>query len=213
MSNATFKTRQRVRIESRDAALKELGFTDYKHYLRSSAWAGVKARHRQEYGERCGLCDVDEGLLPLHHMTYERVGRELLSDLVLLCGSCHQTVHVLEARGDMGLDFAGLADFKRAAGYAAEQKIRQEEARSHFTPENWDEDMWVRAFQVVFQRLKRTVSEMPRDRGRALLGDIRSYADEFAAADREGRDYKPAFPESSIDFSQPPSKVLAQLSK
>ena len=50
----------------------------------------------------------------MHHLTYERVGEEHLDDLVLLCVPCHSAVHELERRGEMGLDFAGLVNERRA---------------------------------------------------------------------------------------------------
>lgn len=57
--------------------------------------------------------------IQLHHTTYERVGRELLTDLTPLCARCHALVHVLERRGDIGIDLDGLFDDQRAAGYRA----------------------------------------------------------------------------------------------
>lgn len=128
------KTRRRTRSQSRDAALRKLGFRDYKHYLESPEWRSVRVRHRDIHGERCGLCDTDEGTRHLHHMTYERVGQEELSDLVLLCANCHQLVHVLEERGEIGLDFQGLASYQRAVRYTAEGKDRME--RMSVLPDN-----------------------------------------------------------------------------
>jgi hypothetical protein len=119
-----YPARMRARIESREAALRQLGYRDYNQYLRSPEWQSVRIRHTTEFGESCGLCDTREGVHQLHHLTYDRVGRELLSDLVRLCGKCHQMVHALERRGEIGLDFSGLADLERATRYARESEHR-----------------------------------------------------------------------------------------
>lgn len=55
------------------------------------------------------MCGETEDL-HLHHMTYERVGAEDLADLTPLCPTCHHMVHLLEARGEIALDFEGLVD-------------------------------------------------------------------------------------------------------
>ena len=44
-----------------------------------------------EYFDEDGLAnDLERQTLEIHHLTYERVGRELDSDLVALCWSCHE---------------------------------------------------------------------------------------------------------------------------
>lgn len=58
----------------------------------------------------CGKTDE----LQLHHLTYERLGDEDLSDLTPLCADCHAMVHVLERRGLIGLDFSGFVNERRA---------------------------------------------------------------------------------------------------
>jgi len=47
-------------------------------------------------------------------MTYERVGREELTDLTPLCRRCHAMLHELERRGEVGLDFTGFVNEERA---------------------------------------------------------------------------------------------------
>lgn len=62
-------------------------------YKESRAWA----RKRRVYFLRYGGCCVVCGALAdhLHHRSYERLGRERISDLVALCSSCHETAHRL----------------------------------------------------------------------------------------------------------------------
>jgi hypothetical protein len=109
----------RVRIEQRDARLLRLGFKSYSAYLASGHWDATKARYRgSSLPQACVLCDDSQ--VQLHHTTYERVGEEDLADLAPLCATCHQLVHALERRGDMGLDFAGLVSAQRSVRYAEE---------------------------------------------------------------------------------------------
>lgn len=63
----------------------------------------------------CGETQVQ-----LHHLTYERIGDERLTDLRPLCIRCHALVHVLERRGEIRIDLDGLFSEHRAAGYRAE---------------------------------------------------------------------------------------------
>lgn len=72
----------------------------YKAYLRSRAWR-EKRDTRKKIDEN--LCVCGRGLfdhkrpmitkLVVHHNTYERVGKECLSDLISLCETCHDFYH------------------------------------------------------------------------------------------------------------------------
>ncbi len=68
------------------------GIADYNDYLQSEGWQRVRgaALRRAEY--RCQVCNAF-GWLDVHHRTYERVGREELGDLVVLCRKCHALFH------------------------------------------------------------------------------------------------------------------------
>jgi 5-methylcytosine-specific restriction endonuclease McrA len=71
---------------------------DYFDYLQSDAWREVKRRYlRSARPKDCRICGASrfDARLDLHHRTYERLGRERLSDLVLLCRRCHDAVHAL----------------------------------------------------------------------------------------------------------------------
>ena len=93
-----------ARSRNREFRMRQLGFESYSEYLRSPAWHEVKVRYRASIREaRCQLCGSTLDL-HLHHLTYDRVGEELVSDLILLCGGCHAAVHDLERLGTIGLD-------------------------------------------------------------------------------------------------------------
>lgn len=76
----------------RIAALDKYRETFHKRYLRTDAWSKKKALVRlrsREWCERCGKKKGEE----VHHLTYDRLGDELLTDLVHLCGACHNLIH------------------------------------------------------------------------------------------------------------------------
>jgi hypothetical protein len=123
----------------REARLRALGFPAYWDYLKSPHWRAVRAAYKQS--DRPQKCMCGSPNFELHHRTYERLGAELLSDLVALCRLCHAMVHVYERRGvmEVGSDLGGFRSPERAQAYAARherlrgraigaQAIRQEEA-------------------------------------------------------------------------------------
>ena len=66
--------------------------TDYGSYLRSAEWAARRSWKIAEADGRCQVCDSAIGL-EVHHRTYERLGDERQSDLVVLCRQCHELFH------------------------------------------------------------------------------------------------------------------------
>lgn len=64
----------------------------YKKYLESDKWKRKKARLRAERGNKCEKCGLRRRL-ETHHLTYDRVFKEKLSDLQILCRRCHREVH------------------------------------------------------------------------------------------------------------------------
>ena len=65
---------------------------DKKLYMRSDQWKKLKSQVLTIQNNQCKLCGSPYDL-HLHHLTYERLGDETLSDLAVLCGQCHQTQH------------------------------------------------------------------------------------------------------------------------
>lgn len=66
----------------------------YRSYLRSSHWRAVRLQAVQRAGHRCEECGV-RGRLEVHHLTYERLGRERDTDIAALCPACHRKEHGL----------------------------------------------------------------------------------------------------------------------
>ena len=68
----------------------------YNAYLASPEWAEFRKYALRFHGERCNHClrrksqlGRDEWL-EIDHLTYIRVGQELLEDVQVLCNTCHR---------------------------------------------------------------------------------------------------------------------------
>lgn len=80
-------------IASQSAAVK--ASSSYEQHLTSDEWK-FKARAMKWFaGNRCQACNVhgDSAILDTHHRTYERLGDEVPSDLIVLCRECHRIFH------------------------------------------------------------------------------------------------------------------------
>jgi hypothetical protein len=111
--------------------LDALGYSSYDEYLRSAHWKRLREAHRRWSGEPTCFCGETDGL-QLHHLTYERLGEERMADLRWLCKSCHNMVHHLERRRQLGIDLDGLEDPERAERYAVDQEPIVARARAHW---------------------------------------------------------------------------------
>ncbi len=82
--------------EQRRERLRELENCDYRAYLSSPEWKQRRATHISWARNRCQVCNgapAPGNPLEVHHRTYERRGRELACDLIVLCGNCHSLFH------------------------------------------------------------------------------------------------------------------------
>lgn len=68
---------------------------NYKQYLQSYDWRCKKINKLEQVNYKCEQCGYDGVVIPLdvHHKTYERLGNERLSDLIVLCRTCHKAQH------------------------------------------------------------------------------------------------------------------------
>lgn len=83
----------------RASAITGLRFS-YAKYRRSRHWHRVRARRLEVDGHRCVVCKGRSGdpRLEVHHVSYERLWRERLEDVVTLCVRCHAAEHQWAAR-------------------------------------------------------------------------------------------------------------------
>lgn len=66
----------------------------YKSYLLSKDWKKKRALKLKSVGNKCQCCGSIYRL-QIHHKTYKRLFKEPLSDLVVLCPTCHRITHGL----------------------------------------------------------------------------------------------------------------------
>lgn len=90
---------------------------NYQEYIVSNAWKAkrVSILEKRQRCQRCGLlrnlCKFFYGRdLNLHHLTYERLGHELDSDIQVLCVACHEIVEhfILEEKNSTKRTFMGF---------------------------------------------------------------------------------------------------------
>jgi 5-methylcytosine-specific restriction endonuclease McrA len=72
----------------------------YPSYIKSKKWIGKRLAWKRRYGWKdgppCFVCWLEgfENLkTQMHHVTYKRLGKEWMSDLVPLCQAHHKRVH------------------------------------------------------------------------------------------------------------------------
>jgi 5-methylcytosine-specific restriction endonuclease McrA len=63
----------------------------YNEYLLSPEWYARRLAVLKRDGNKCRACQDDAS--QVHHLTYERVGKEPLEDLVAICDGCHERLH------------------------------------------------------------------------------------------------------------------------
>jgi hypothetical protein len=87
----------------RRARLYALGFTieQYDKYLETPHWQEFRTLALEDQLKRkgrnyCQRCERDRSSivqLHVHHVTYERLGEELLDDVEIVCRECHDKEH------------------------------------------------------------------------------------------------------------------------
>jgi 5-methylcytosine-specific restriction endonuclease McrA len=70
---------------------------EYRQFLKSPYWTKVKQAVLSRDNHRCVKCGYTRGL-QIHHTSYNHKGLEHdnLSELMTLCGDCHQVIHGLK---------------------------------------------------------------------------------------------------------------------
>jgi len=92
--NASLEKRRATKTTSASTlfpSATRLSTEEYHNYLRSTQWRSKVSLIKQ----RDKVCQLTGATtqLEVHHITYDRLGNEDLSDLVLLSRSAHQFVH------------------------------------------------------------------------------------------------------------------------
>jgi hypothetical protein len=67
----------------------------YRDYLRTQAWKNMRRWVLERDDDACTRCGTTVNL-EVHHLSYERLGRESPDDLLTLCATCHEETHAPE---------------------------------------------------------------------------------------------------------------------
>lgn len=62
---------------------------DYQKYITSTKWRNIRKQILQHRGRVCEVCKKAHYRLEVHHLTYERLGAEKYTDLLVVCPDCH----------------------------------------------------------------------------------------------------------------------------
>ncbi len=64
----------------------------YRDYLHTDEWQQRRRFLFRRVGYRCQICNGGSRL-EVHHRTYDRLGKERVDDLTVLCDECHRAFH------------------------------------------------------------------------------------------------------------------------
>lgn len=64
-------------------------------YLKSVHWKQLRLNTLQSQGRICCKCGSMKRL-QVHHLTYARLWKELPTDLIVVCRSCHEKLHGIQ---------------------------------------------------------------------------------------------------------------------
>ena len=69
-------------------------FKSYSEYLQSRTWRKKRRLVLLRANNMCEICHIKPAI-QVHHKNYARIFHEKLTDLIALCGICHQDQHNL----------------------------------------------------------------------------------------------------------------------
>ncbi len=95
---SAYDTLRTVRAESfvrLRAFYNDQWWTAYNAYLKSDHWRDLREQVLYRDGFQCQLVlyGCTQAATQVHHLTYEHVTREALSELVSVCNNCHEQHH------------------------------------------------------------------------------------------------------------------------
>lgn len=73
-----------------------------RKYFSSPMWHQLRQIMWHIFDDVCGNLGCSSPATQLHHINYERFGREKPHDVIPLCAACHMTVHNINPKGALG---------------------------------------------------------------------------------------------------------------
>jgi len=71
---------------------------DYEAYLQTNHWRTLRRKIYDLKKHKCQKCKKTISNYQVHHLSYERIGNEFISDLKLLCYDCHEKIHAKKTK-------------------------------------------------------------------------------------------------------------------
>ena len=71
----------------------------YYTYLNSKEWQDFRDKVFRLKGRVCSKCGTAEGVINVHHLHYQTLGRESMKDVRVLCQKCHKNTHFRRRKG------------------------------------------------------------------------------------------------------------------
>ncbi len=112
-----------------------MGFNErYDAYMLSPEWRTLRAAVFKRDNNQCRQCGSRDRLTA-HHLTYVRMFRERMEDLITLCKDCHEMQHrktntpqpCIPRKIKMGRDFRARKNLKKQRDHKAEQRRQRRE--------------------------------------------------------------------------------------
>lgn len=100
---------------------------EYEEYINSHAWRVKRLGYFQNREKRCLGCGTTSEAIQLHHVTYERLGSELDSDLRALCQKCHSFIHSIHSANNGNLSL--LEATEQALGFISVKRNAKRQTR------------------------------------------------------------------------------------
>jgi len=146
----------------------------FRAYLNSADWRRRRNRALREAWWRCKDCGARTHL-EVHHLTYARLYREELADLVVLCDGCHTARHLADSRIRLIVKFSRMVLAQSPTASIAElsEATKGLMARHKLT----NDDGWQvhRALELLIRETRiatrRRVRPVPQDLPRPLMRD------------------------------------------
>lgn len=102
---------------------------EYEEYIHSEEWQLIRIKAFEKYGRKCCHCGSEEKL-HVHHNTYVHFKNENLSELRILCETCHMALHErinnISAKRKVKKTLAKINKQNRKKKKKEKQKIKKE---------------------------------------------------------------------------------------
>ena len=113
----------------------------YAAYLKTAQWKNIRAVMLKLSDGKCARCGHGLPDLEVHHKTYERLGKERMTDLEVLCRTCHKAADEERAQQGKARSRVALANACYTSGRDTYMTKKYGEGwhDSHYGSEEFDE--------------------------------------------------------------------------